>query len=145
LTSGLPKFWAISGIFGVGYVNSLARPGGDATGFMNFEFGNSGKWLELLRQIVPSMSRVAVLRDPILTGGIGQFGAIQAVTPSLRVEVNPINVREAPEIERAITAFGRSSNVGLIVTTSSSRNQRVKPTLERIDHRTEPGYELPPL
>ena len=104
---------------GAGYVDSLARPGGNATGFTNFEYGLSGKWLELLKEIAPRLTRAAVLRDATLVAGTGQFGAIQAVAPSLGVEVSPINVRDAPEIERAVTAFARSSNGGLIVTQSA--------------------------
>ena len=101
-----------------GFVDSLARPGGNATGFMNFEYSMGGKWLELLKQIAPGVTRVAVLRDPATASGTGQFGAIQAVAPSLRVEVNPVNVRDAGEIERAVAAFARSPNGGLIVTAS---------------------------
>jgi putative tryptophan/tyrosine transport system substrate-binding protein len=104
---------------GAGYVDSLARPGGNATGFTNMEYGMSGKYLELLKEIVPRMARAAVLRDPTIPQGIGQFGAIQAVAPSLGVEVRPIDVRDAPEIERAVTAFAQSANGGLIVTGSA--------------------------
>jgi putative ABC transport system substrate-binding protein len=100
---------------GAGLVDSLARPGGNATGFMTFEYSLSGKWLELLKQIAPSVTRVAVLRDATQGSGTSQFAAIQAVAPSLRVEVNPVNLRDAGEIERAFTAFARSSNGGLIV------------------------------
>jgi putative ABC transport system substrate-binding protein len=103
-----------------GYVDSLARPGGNATGFMAYEYSLGGKWLELLKQIAPSVTRVAVLRDPDISSGTGQFGAIQAVAPSLRMEVNPVNVRDAGEIERAVTAFGRSPNGGLIVPGSAA-------------------------
>ena len=104
---------------GAGFVDSLARPGGNATGFILFEYGIAAKWLELLKQIAPQMSRAAVLRDAALASGIGQFGAIQSVAPSFGVELTPINVREAPEIERAIAAFARSPNGGLIVTGSA--------------------------
>ena len=104
---------------GAGFVDSLARPGGNATGFIQFEYGLSGKWLELLKQIAPDVTRAAVLRDPAIAAGIGQFGAIQAVAPSLGVEVKPVNVRDAGEIERAVTAFARSANGGLIVTASA--------------------------
>ena len=90
---------------GGGFVESLARPGGNATGFMHFDYSLSGKWLELLKEIAPSVTRVAVLRDPALASGIGQFAVIQAVAPSLRVEVNPVNMRDAGEIERAIADF----------------------------------------
>jgi putative ABC transport system substrate-binding protein len=103
---------------GAGFVDSLARPGGNATGFLVFEYGLGGKWLELLKQIAPRVTRAAVLRDPAITAGIGLFGSIQAMAPSLGVEVNPINVRDASEIERAAAAFARSANGGLIVTAS---------------------------
>jgi putative tryptophan/tyrosine transport system substrate-binding protein len=99
-----------------GIVDSLARPGGNVTGFIEFEFSMSGKWLELLKQIAPGVTRVAVLRDPTQGSGTSQFAAIQTVAPSLRVEVNPVNMRDAPEIERAIAAFAHSPNGGLIVT-----------------------------
>jgi putative ABC transport system substrate-binding protein len=103
---------------GAGFVDSLARPGGNATGFTNIEYGTSGKWLELLKEIAPGVTRAVVIRDPAISSGIGQLGAIQAVAPSLRVEVSPVNVRDAGEIERAVTAFARGSNGGLIVTGS---------------------------
>ena len=105
---------------GAGFVASLARPGGNATGFTMFEYGMSGKWLELLKQIAPGVTRAAVLRDPAIASGIGQFGAIQAVAPSLRVELSPVDVRDAPEIERAVTAFAGIENGGLVVTASPS-------------------------
>ena len=101
---------------GAGFVDGLARPGGNATGFLSSEYGISGKWVELLKQIAPAVIRAAIIRDPAITAGIGQFGAIQAVAPSLGVEVSPVNVRDAGEIERAVTAFARSANGGLIVT-----------------------------
>jgi len=104
---------------GAGYVDSLARPGGNATGFTPFEYSMSGKWLELLKEIAPRVTRVAVLRDSAIAAGIGQFGAIQAVAPSLGMEVKPLDVRDAAEIERAVAAFARSSNAGLILTGSS--------------------------
>ena len=104
---------------GAGFVDSLARPGGNATGFMQFEYSLSGKWLELLKQIAPGVTRAAVLRDPAITAGIGQFAVIQSVAPSVGVEVSPVNVRDAGEIERAVTAFARSPNGGLIVTASA--------------------------
>jgi putative tryptophan/tyrosine transport system substrate-binding protein len=104
---------------GAGYVDSLARPGGNATGFTNMEYGVSGKWLELLKEIAPRMARAAVFRDPTIPQGIGQFGAIQAVAPSLGVELRPIDVHDAPEIERAVTSFARSANGGLIVSGSA--------------------------
>ena len=99
-----------------GFVDSLARPGGNATGFMLFEYSISGKWLELLKQIAPGVKRVAVLGDPDTPTGPAQFGVIQAVAPSLRVEVSSFNKRDASEIERVVTAFARSPNGGLIVT-----------------------------
>jgi ABC-type uncharacterized transport system substrate-binding protein len=105
---------------GAGFVDSLARPGRNATGFMLFEYGMSGKWLELLKEIAPGLTRVAVLRDPTMTASVGQFAAIQAVAPSMGVEVSPLDVRDAPEIERGITAFARGSNDGLIVASSPS-------------------------
>ena len=101
---------------GAGFVESLARPGGNATGFLMFEYGLSGKWLELIKQIAPSVTRVAVLRDPAIASGIGQFGAIQSAAPSLGLEASPVNLRDAGEIERDISAFARSPNGGLIVT-----------------------------
>jgi putative ABC transport system substrate-binding protein len=104
---------------GAGFVDSLARPGGNATGFIQFEYGLSGKWLELLKEIAPRVTRAAVLRDPAISAGTGQFGAIQAVAPSLGLEASPVNVRDAPEIERAVSAFARSPNGGLIVTGSA--------------------------
>ena len=103
---------------GAGFVDSLARPGGNATGFMNFEYSIGGKWLELLKQIAPGVTRVAVLRYAATPSGVGQFGIIQSVAPSLRVEVTPVNMRDAPEIERAVAAFARAPNGGLIVTAS---------------------------
>ena len=104
---------------GAGFVDGLARPGGNATGFLSSEYGISGKWVELLKQIAPAVIRAAIIRDPAITAGIGQFGAIQAVAPSLGVEVSPVNVRDAGEIERAVTAFARASNGGVIVTGSA--------------------------
>jgi putative ABC transport system substrate-binding protein len=104
---------------GAGFVASLAQPGGNATGFTIFEYGMSGKWLELLKQIAPRVTRAAVLRDPAVASGIGQFGAVQAVAPSLGVELSPVDVRDVGEIERAVTAFARSGNGGLIVTGSA--------------------------
>src|SRR5262245_51553793 len=105
---------------GAGFVQSLARPGGNATGFTAFEYGMGGKWLELLKEIMPNVTRVAVLRDPELASGTGQFGAIQAVAPLLGVDVIPVNVRDAGEIERAVSAFVRSANDGLIVPASAA-------------------------
>jgi putative tryptophan/tyrosine transport system substrate-binding protein len=105
---------------GAGFVARLARPGGNATGFTPFEYSLSGKWLELLKEIAPNLTRVAVVRDPAITAGIGQFAAIQAMAPSsFGVELRPVNVRDAGEIERALTAFAGSPNGGLIVTGSA--------------------------
>jgi putative ABC transport system substrate-binding protein len=104
---------------GAGFVDSLARPGGNATGFVQFEYGLSGKWLELLKEIAPRLTRAAVLRDAAIPSGTGQFGAIQSVAPSVGLEVSPVNIRDAGEIERAVAAFARSANGGLIVTGSA--------------------------
>jgi ABC-type uncharacterized transport system substrate-binding protein len=112
-------FVNVSDPVGGGFVDSLSRPGGNATGFMQFEYSLSGKWLELLKQIAPGVTRAAVLRDSALTAGIGQFAVIQSVAPSVGVEVRPINVREAGEIEHAVAAFARSPNGGLVVTSSA--------------------------
>jgi putative ABC transport system substrate-binding protein len=104
---------------GAGFVDSLSRPGGNVTGYMQAEYNLSGKWLELLKQIAPGVTRAAVLRDPDITAGIGQFAIIQSVAPAVGVEVSPVNVRDAAEIERAVTAFARTPNSGLIVTASA--------------------------
>jgi putative ABC transport system substrate-binding protein len=107
---------------GSGYVDSLSRPGGNATGFMLFEFSLNAKWLELLKEIAPGVTRAAVLRDAASTAGVGQFAVIQSVAPSVGVEVSPINLRDAGEIERGVTAFVRLGNGGLIVTASAVAN-----------------------
>ncbi len=107
---------------GAGLVDSVARPGGNATGFMSFEYTLSGKWLELLKEIAPGVTRVAVLQDPTQGGGASAFAVIQAVAPSLGVEVTPVNLRDAHEIDRAVADFARTSNGGLIVTGSASAN-----------------------
>jgi putative ABC transport system substrate-binding protein len=104
---------------GAGFVDSLARPGGNATGFMLYEYGIGGKWLELLKEIAPNVTRVAVLRDPASPSQTAQFGAIRAMAPSVSVEVIPVNVRDAGEIERAVADFARSGNGGLIPTSSA--------------------------
>ena len=101
---------------GRGYVASLAEPGGNATGFTSFEFGIGGKWLELLKQIAPGVARVAVLRDPVITAGMGDLAAIHALAPSFGVEVSPVDVRVKSDMERAIAAFARTPNGGLIIT-----------------------------
>src|SRR6195256_5194684 len=103
---------------GAGFVDSLARPGGNATGFVLFEYSIAAKWLELLKEIAPNVTRVAVLRDSAIAAGIGQFGAIQSVAPSLGVDLRVADVRDAREIERAVTTFAQGSNGGLIVTGS---------------------------
>jgi ABC-type uncharacterized transport system substrate-binding protein len=101
---------------GAGFVESLARPGGNATGFSTFEYGISAKWLELLKEVSPRMTLAAVLRDATIAAGAGQLGALQSVAPSLGVELRPVAVRDAGEIERTVTAFAREANSGLIVT-----------------------------
>jgi putative tryptophan/tyrosine transport system substrate-binding protein len=105
---------------GAGLVDSLARPGGNATGFMSFEYSMGGKWLELLKEIAPSVTRAAVLRDATQGTGNSQFAAIQAVAPALRIDVSPVNMREAGEIERAVSAFAGAPNGGLILTSSAA-------------------------
>jgi putative tryptophan/tyrosine transport system substrate-binding protein len=107
---------------GAGFVASLAHPGGNATGFTIFEYSMSGKWLELLKEIAPRVTRVAVLRDPAVASGIGQFGALQIVAPSMGVELSAIDVRVPDEIERALAAFAKGLNGGLIVTSSALAN-----------------------
>jgi putative ABC transport system substrate-binding protein len=111
-------FPVVSDPIGAGFVVSLARPGGNATGFMLSEYSMSGKWLELLKQIAPGVTRAAVIRNPAVPAGIGEFGAIQAVATALGVEAIPVDVSDAGEIERAVAAFARSANGGLIVTSS---------------------------
>jgi putative ABC transport system substrate-binding protein len=113
-------FVAVIDPVGGGFVDSLARPGGNTTGFTLFEYGISGKWLELLQEIAPRVTRAAVLRNPAIASGSGQLGAIQAVAPSFGVELSPVNVRDAGEIERAVAAFARSPNGGLIVPASAA-------------------------
>jgi putative tryptophan/tyrosine transport system substrate-binding protein len=103
---------------GAGFVESLARPGRNVTGFLLFEYGISGKWLDLLKQIAPGVARAAVLRDPTIASGSGQLGAIQGAAPAFGVELRPVDVRDAGEIERAVAAFAHASNGGLIVTAS---------------------------
>src|SRR5215472_628712 len=104
---------------GAGFVESLARPGGNVTGFTTFEYGISAKWLELLKEIAPRVTRAAVIRDAAIASGTGQWGALQSVAPSFGVELSPVNMRDADEIERAVAAFARSANVGLIVAAST--------------------------
>ena len=104
---------------GAGFVDSLARPGGNVTGFANFDYGIGAKWLALLKEIAPNTTRAAVLRDPALRAGMGQWGAIQSASPSVAIEVSPISLVEAGEMESALTAFARNPNGGLIVTGSA--------------------------
>ena len=113
-------FVAVVDPVGGGFVDSLARPGGNTTGLTLYEYGISGKWLELLKEIAPRVTRAAVLRNPAIASGSGQLGAIQAVAPSSGVELSPVNVRDAGEIERAVAAFARSPNGGLIVPASAA-------------------------
>jgi putative ABC transport system substrate-binding protein len=123
ITSTLPiVFVAVSDPVGAGFVDNLARPGGNVTGFMLFEYSLSGKWLELLKQILPGVRQAAVLRDAANPAGIAQFGAIRASATALGVDVSPINVHDTSEIERAIAAFAHTANGGLIVTPSASES-----------------------
>jgi putative tryptophan/tyrosine transport system substrate-binding protein len=112
-------FVAVPDPVAAGFVDSLARPGGNATGFINFEYGISAKWLELLKDVSPGVKRVGVIRDPTLAVGAGQFGAMQAVAPSFGIELSPLQVRDTTEIERTVTAFARSPDGGIIVTGSA--------------------------
>jgi putative ABC transport system substrate-binding protein len=126
---------------GAGYVDSLARPGGNVTGFLLFEYGIAGKWLELLKQIAPAVTRAAVIRDPNASGGIGQWAVIQAMAPSMGVELSPLNIRDAGEIERDITAFARLSNGGLIVTAAPGAFQHREPIIRLAgDHKLPAVY-----
>lgn len=104
---------------GSGFVDSLARPGGNATGFTSYDYGIGAKWLEVLKEIAPSVTRAAVIRDPAVASGLGYWAAIQSVSPSVAIEVSPVNMTDAGEIERAVAAFARSPNGGLIVTGSA--------------------------
>ncbi len=117
-------FTAVPDPVGGGFVASLARPGGNATGFMLFEYSTSGKWPELLKEIAPRVTRAAVIRDPTLTSSVAQFAAIQGAAGSLGVELSPIDMRDAGEIERAVTAFARASNGGLLITPGGSSTRR---------------------
>jgi putative ABC transport system substrate-binding protein len=123
---------------GAGFVQSLARPGGNATGFTVFEYGISGKWLELLKQIAPRVTRAAVLRNPAIASGSGQLGAIQGAAPSFRMELFPVDVRDAGDIERAVAAFARAPNGGLIVTASAGGGGASRP-----NRQLGARYQLP--
>ena len=112
-------FAVVADPVGAGYVDSLARPAGDITGFTVFEYSMSGKWLQLLKEIAPGVTRVAVLRDPSIASGPAEFAVIQAAAPSLGVELRPVDVRDEGEIERAIATFAQNPNSGLIVTGSA--------------------------
>jgi putative ABC transport system substrate-binding protein len=116
-------FLQVTDPVGGGFVASLARPGGNATGFINFEYSMSAKWLELLKEMAPRVTSAAVLRNPTITSGVGQFGAMQSVAPSLGVELRPIDVRDAGEIERGVAAFAGVSNGGLVVTSNEAPPQ----------------------
>jgi putative ABC transport system substrate-binding protein len=123
VTRTLPVvFVLVSDPVGAGFVASLARPGGNVTGFMIFEYSLSGKWLELLKEIAPNVTRAAVLRDPANPAGIAQFGAIQAVAQSLGMEVRPVGMRDAGEIEHGVAVFARSANGGMVVTPSAAES-----------------------
>jgi putative ABC transport system substrate-binding protein len=111
-------FAAVADPVGAGYVESLARPGGNATGFTALEYSFAGKWLELMKEIAPHITRLAVLRDSSIAAGPGQFGVLQAFAPSLGLELRPVDLRDAGEIERSINAFAQGGNGGLIVTGS---------------------------
>jgi putative ABC transport system substrate-binding protein len=104
---------------GAGFVETMARPGGNVTGFLQFEYTLSGKWLELLREIAPQVTRAVVLRDPLITGGVGQFAVIQATASSIGMEVSAIDLRDVGEIERAVARFARTPNGGLVLTSSA--------------------------
>jgi ABC-type uncharacterized transport system substrate-binding protein len=125
---------------GSGFVENLARPGGNTTGFMQFEYTLSGKWLELLKQIAPGVTRAAVLRDPTTITGIGQFAVLQAMAPPLGMDVLPINVRDSAEIERVITAFTRSANGGLVTTGGQATTHRELILKLALQHRLPAVY-----
>jgi putative ABC transport system substrate-binding protein len=141
-TSGtLPIVFAnVTDPVGVGHVASLARPGGNATGFMAFEFGQSSKLIGLLKQIAPQVTRVAIVRNPASALDLSQFAAIQVVASSLRVEITPVGRLDADEIERGITAFAREPNGGLIVTGQSVQNQRDQIIALAAHHRLPAAY-----
>src|SRR5215813_10830213 len=136
-------FVGVTDPVGAGYVASLARPGGNATGLAYVEYGMGGKWLELLKEIAPRVTRAAVLRDPTLPAGIGLLGAIQSAAPSFGVETSPVDVRDAGEVERVIADFARKPNGGLIVTTNPSAVVNRKPIINvAASHRLPAVYFL---
>jgi putative tryptophan/tyrosine transport system substrate-binding protein len=128
---------------GAGFITSLARPGGNVTGFVQFEYSLSGKWVELLKQIAPGVTRVAVLRDPAITSGIGQFAVIESIAPSLGMDVTAINVHDAGEIKRDVAFFALSGTGGLILTASDVPNRSIK-VLIRSLRRKAPRTNLEP-
>ena len=122
---------------GAGLVDSLARPGGNATGFTSFAYDIGGKWLELLKEIAPRVTRAAVIRDSAITAGVGQWSAIQTAAPSFGMEASPINLRDARELERSVATFARSANGGLIVTSSGlAISHRDTIVMQAAKHRT---------
>ena len=125
---------------GAGIVASLSRPGGNITGFMQFEFSVAGKWLELLKQIAPGVTRAAIVRDPTIATGIGQFAVLQAMAPPLGIEVIPVNARDAGEIEHSIAAFARSPNGGLVVTGGQATVHRELIAKRAAQHRLPAVY-----
>jgi putative ABC transport system substrate-binding protein len=132
-------FVQVSDPVGAGFVAGLARPGGNITGFTTFEYGIGAKWLELLKEMAPQIRRAAVLRDTAIATGIGLFGAMQSVAPSLGIELSPINVREAGEIEQAVTTFAREPNGGLIVTPSPLTARHRKLIISLADRNRVPS------
>jgi len=135
-------FAAVTDPVGAGFVEKLARPGGNATGFMIYEYSLSGKWLELLKQIAPSVTRVAVIRNPDNPAGIAVFGAIQLAAQPLGIDVSPVNVRDAGEIERQVAAFARSPNGGLIVSPTASSVHRKLIVALAAQHKLPAVYAL---
>ena len=132
-------FTVVADPVGAGYVQNLARPGGNATGFTGFEYAFAGKWLELLKEIAPSVTRVAVLRESGSVTGPAQFGAIGAVAPTLGVELRPVDTRNVDEIESAITAFAQGSNGGIIVTGSPAATVHRKAIVALATRHRLPG------
>ena len=132
-TRTIPIVFAVaSDPVATGYADSLARPGGNITGFMTAEYSIAGKWLELLKQVAPRVTRVAILRDPGVPAGLGQFSAIQTAAVSTGIEISALNVRDATEIERAMAAFARTPNSGLIVVASSMAQQQRGPIVSLV-------------